>query len=228
MGLDLKDENMIVKYIDRACNIILELPPIEKDVYIRKLSEETGVKEQAIYDLISEKAKINVKKMEKKYTKYDFGQKLYLEPAYMNAERSLLKIMVKDINAYQYIIDLVCEDDLVLDSHKKIFGLIKNALKEGVKDFEKYIETKCNDIESSKEWIKLQQVYIENTDNYKELINDCIKKIKKFKLEESKKEIMEKIKDFEIKGLFKESLKLVKELEIVQKDIMQMNSHEGR
>ncbi|MFU0825399.1 DNA primase [Clostridium sp.] len=227
-GLDMKDENMIIKYIDRACNIISELPPVEKDVYIRKLSEETGVNEQAIYDLMSEKAKINVKKMEKKYTKYDFGQKLYLEPAYMNAERNLLKIMIKDINAYQYITDMVCEDDLVLDSHKKIFSLIKNAVKEGAEDFERYIETKCDDIESSKEWVKLQQIYIENTDSYKELTSDCIKKIKKFKLEESKKEIMKKIKDYEIKGLFKESLKLVKELEIVQKDIMQMNSNEGR
>lgn len=226
MGLDMKDENKVITYIDRACDIILELPPIEKDVYIRKLSEETGVKEQAIYDLMSEK--INVNKMEKRYTKYSFGQKLYLEPAYMKAERNLLKIMMENINIYEYIIEIISEEELILNSHKKIFNLIKEAIEEEVENLEKHIEAKCDDIESSKEWIKVQQVEIGETDSYKDLISDYIKEIKKFKLEESKKEIMKKIKDYETQGLFEESLKLVKELEIIQKDIMQMNSSERR
>lgn len=228
-GLDLKDENMLIEYIDRACEIISELPPIEKDVYIRKLSEETGVKEQAFYDQISREINRNVNKLEKTYTKSSFGPKLYLEPAYVKAERSILRMMFENIdNKCEFIFDNIKEEDLVLDSHKKIFYLIKNCIEENEEDIEKSIELKCDDIESSKEWINIRQTEIAYCDNYKEFIDDCMREIRKFKLEESKKDIMKKIKHYEKQGLFEESLKLIKELERIQKDIMQMNNNEGR
>ena len=50
-----------------------------------------------------------------------------------------------------------------------------------------------------------------NEEEHKKLINDCIKQLKKFKLEESKKEIMNKIKQYESKGLLEESIKLAQE-----------------
>lgn len=54
---DIKDGDSIIKYIEKACNIISDLDSIEKALYIKKLSEETGIKEQAIYDLMDEKLK---------------------------------------------------------------------------------------------------------------------------------------------------------------------------
>ena len=67
-----------------------------------------------------------------------------------------------------------------------------------------------------------------DSDNQTELINDCIKEIKKYKLEESKKEIMSQIKQYEEKGLFEESLQLVKEFQNVEKEIMKLTSNERR
>lgn len=227
-GMDLKDKEMLIKYINKACEIISELDPIEMDVYVKKLSEETDIKEQAIYDMLTEKSQKNVKKPQYAYTEKDFGQKLYLEPAYVKAERNLLKIMYRDIEYYNYITNILDKKDLVLDSHKKIFGLICENIENDIDNIEKHIEAKCDDVESSKEWIKVCQIELLDDENYKELINDYIREVEKFKLEESKKEIMNKIKDYEAKGYFEESLKLVKQLQNIQKDIMQMNNSERR
>ena len=59
-------------------------------------------------------------------------------------------------------------------------------------------------------------------EHHKKLIVDCIRQLKKFKLEESKKEIMNKIKKYESKGLLEESIKLAQELINIQKNIKQL------
>lgn len=227
-GLDLKDNEMMIKYIDRVCGIISELDPVEKDVYIRKIAEETEVKEQAIYDLLNQKTNKNVNKMEKVYSKDKFGQKLYLEPAYIKAERNLLKMMIENKENYNYILKNISKEELILNSHKKIFRLITEGIEEDIKNLNAHIEAKCDDVESSKEWINIQQTEVLYSDNDKELIEDYIKEIKKSKLEESKKEIMKRIKKYEEQGLFDESLRLVKELEIIQRQIVEINSCERR
>ena len=40
-------------------DIISDLNPVEKDVYIKKASENTGIKEQALYDILKSKMKDN-------------------------------------------------------------------------------------------------------------------------------------------------------------------------
>ena len=55
-------------------------------MYIKEISEDTGIKEQSIYDLLSN---IKTKKDETFMNgKEEFGTELYLEPAYVKAERS--------------------------------------------------------------------------------------------------------------------------------------------
>ncbi|KGN02446.1 DNA primase [Clostridium novyi A str. 4570] len=230
-GLDISNEEMLMKYVNNACEIINKLNPIEKDIYIRKLSQETGLKEQAIYDLLNVKDRKNHIKDEKRYTKGNFGQKLYVEPAYMKTQRKLIKIMMLNIESYDYVMQNIDEEDFIVDSHKKIFKLIKeqaNNNEDNIKDIEKSIETKCDDVESSREWTKIQQLNFSEDIDYKELVNAYIKEIKKFKLEESKEEVMKKIKHYEAQGLFEESLNLVKELEKIQNNIMEMNHCERR
>ena len=59
-------------------------------------------------------------------------------------------------------------------------------------------------------------------EEHKKLINDCIKELKKFKLEESKKEIMNKIKQYESKGFLEESIQLAQKLIELQKNLKQL------
>ena len=79
------------KIWEKVTEILADLNPVEKDVYIKKISEETGIKEQALYDLLVKKWRKIIKKnfMNKKE---DFGTKLYVEPGYLKAERAFIKI----------------------------------------------------------------------------------------------------------------------------------------
>lgn len=61
-GINLKDRNNLIKYGEKVASILADLNPVEKDVYIKKISEDTGIKEQALYDLLSQVMSKNKKK----------------------------------------------------------------------------------------------------------------------------------------------------------------------
>jgi len=216
--VDLKDNESVIKYIRGVSDIIEDLDPVEKDVYIKMVSEKTGIGEQAIYDLLSEKSQKDGYGMHKMD---NYGQNLYVELAYTKSERSLLKIMIKNRDMLNYIVSKISSEDLIMDSHKKIYTNIINVVKENNKANEenilKMIEAKCDDEESYSEWIKvISENIVLSQGNERKLIDDFIVNIKKFRLEESKKEIMNKIKILEEKGLFQETLELIKKREEVQ------------
>ena len=223
-GINFSNSEMIIQYVKKVTEIITELDPVEKDVYIKKVSEETGIKEQAIYDLLSEELNKSSNKMKKMNIQQDFGQKLYLEPAYIKAERTLLKFMFINEENCNYITGNMSVDQLSLQSHKKIYELIVKYKNLIIGEKIKNIEPMCEkDIECTKEWINIMEIeFSGNEEDHKRLINDCIKQLKKFKLEESKKEIMNKIKQYESKGLLEESIKLAQELIELQKNLKQL------
>ena len=47
-GLDMGSDSDILEYIERAVPILKELGPVEMDMYVHKLSEETGISDSAI------------------------------------------------------------------------------------------------------------------------------------------------------------------------------------
>lgn len=222
-GINFSNSEMIIQYVKKVTEILADLDPVEKDVYIKKISEETGIKEQAIYDLLSEEINKNSNKSQEMNIQQDFGQKLYLEPAYIKAERNLLKFMFINEENCNYITENMDVEQLVLQSHKSIYNLIVEFKNLSIDEKIKNIEFRCNDIECTKEWINTMEIeFAFDEEDHKKLINDCIKELKKFKLEESKKEIMNKIKQYESKGLLEESIKLAQTLIEVQKDIKQL------
>ncbi len=222
-GINFSNSEMIIQYVKKVTEIIADLDPVEKDVYIKKISEDTGIKEQAIYDLLSEEINKNSNKSQEMNIQQDFGQKLYLEPAYIKAERNLLKFMYINEENCNYVTENMDLEQLVLESHKNIYRLIVEFKNLSPGEKNRKIEFRCNDIECTKEWINTMEIeFAGDEEDHRKLINDCIKELKKFKLEESKKEIMNKIKQYESKGLLEESMKLAQDLIEIQKHIKQL------
>ncbi|MBV7273012.1 DNA primase [Clostridiaceae bacterium UIB06] len=219
-GINLNDSDNVIKYAEKVLEVLEELDPLEKEVYIKRLSEETKIRDQALYDIINSEIQKNVNKSENMNIDNNFGQKLYLEPAYLKAERGLLKLMLKDKNAFEYAINIIEKDNLVLDSHKKIFVYIVENIQFDEKEREKRIELKCDDIDTSKEWVNILETnLVYGKYDYTNMISDFVKKIEKYKLEEEKKELMNRIKQYESQGRLEESLKLAQELIEIQKKI---------
>ena len=88
----------------------------------------------------------------------------------------------------------------------------------------KIIEMKTiQDSDFTKGWVNIQgsKINIDKSDLDK-MVSDCIGKIKKYKLEESKRKVMKEIKKCESKGLVEETLALAKELMDIQKEIAKL------
>jgi len=227
-GINLKNREHLIKYIERVSKIIVGLDPIEKDVYINKISENTGVTQQAIYDIINTQIQKNVKKTQKMNSNIDFRQKLYLEPLYIKAERSLLKLMLNK-EANEYIKSKMSSEEFVSNAHRRIFELIVECDSECNDIDPKKIESKCYDTEMVKEWIYISEInIIAEDDDLTAYIDDCINEIIKFKLEESRKKVMANIKYLESKGMFKESIEQAQRLMKIEKKLLEIKSGERR
>lgn len=220
-GIDLKNKDGVLKYIKNAAKILIDVDSVEKDVYIKRLSEKTDVKEQAIYDLINQEGQKDNDSLQDMNNMDKNGQKLYLEPAFIKSERLLLKIMLRQSDdVYEYIISRITGSDFNMESHRKIFELITEYNELSPESRKKAIELKCDDVDSSSEWVNICEEEINSEDcDIKLLIDDYVTNVKKFKLEESKKNIMKIIKEYETKGMIEQSLKMVEELNVIQNEI---------
>jgi DNA primase len=210
-GIDLKDGNELIKYGEKFAEILADLNPIEKDVYIKKISEETSIKEQALYDLLSQVITKKQKEDNFMNKKEYFGTKLYVEPGYLKAERALIKLMFKD-EFYDYLKDVINSGDFIIESHNKIYSLILQGKKEDTNNIVSYVESRCDDIESSKELIKIKEHEILDFTDKNRLINDYLKEVESFKLKLQIEELKKKQNRFEKEGEIEESIKIAIEL----------------
>lgn len=217
-GINLRDNNELVKYGEKFAEILADLNPIEKDVYIKKISEETSIKEQAIYDLLSQVMTKDKKENNFMNKKADYGTKLYVEPGYLKAERTLIKLMFKE-EYFQELNELIKVGDFVLDSHNKIYSLILQGKNENTNNIISYVESRCDDVESSKELINIkEQEIIEFTDKNR-VINDYMREVQSYKLKKKIEDLKKKQSIFEKQGKFQETIDIAMELTKLTKSL---------
>ncbi|SUY47420.1 DNA primase [Clostridium putrefaciens] len=215
---NLFKETDLIQYAKEVTEIVEDLNPIEQDIYIKKVSEQTGIKEQSFYDSVKKLNNKEIQSNKKVNSTEGFGSKSYLEPAYVKAERSLLNLMIEDIQIYEYIKENMGKDSFIIDTHKKILDFILDS--EHIKGIDryKYIESKCDDAESIKEWTLIKEVKPLDEDSDKvKVVKDYFEKIKNYRLEESKNKIMIRMKELELSGNIDESMRLTTELMKIQK-----------
>jgi DNA primase len=217
-GIDLKNQNDLIEYGEKFAEILADLNPIEKDVYIKKISEETSIKEQALYDLLSQVLTKKQKEDNFVNKKGIYGTKLYVEPAYLKAERALLKLMLND-EFYDELKDIIKVGDFVMKSHNKIYSLILEGKNEDTINIESYIENRCDDVESSKELTKIKEHEILEFADKSRLISDYLKEVKKFKLKLQIDSLKKEQNKFEKEGKIEESIKIAIELAKLSKEL---------
>ena len=217
-GINLRDNNELVKYGEKFAEILADLNPIEKDVYIKKISEETSIKEQAIYDLLSQVMAKDQKENNFMNKKADYGTKLYVEPGYLKAERTLIKLMFKE-EYFQELNELIKVGDFVLDSHNKIYSLILQGKNEDTSNIISYLESRCDDVESSKELINIkEQEILEFTDKDR-VIKDYMQEVQSYKLKKKIEDLKKKQSILEKEGKFQETIEIAMELTRLTKSL---------
>ena len=165
-GIDFKNSQSVILYSKRIMDIISDLDPIEKDVYIKKASENTGIKEQALYDILKIKMKDN-RENDFRNNKEEDRSKLYVEPGFLKAERTLLKMMLENEEYLQYIEERISENDFILLEHKEIFTVIILGKGENINNIESFIESRLSNAKSIGELVKIKEENIFFADRYK-------------------------------------------------------------
>ena len=220
--INFKNREMHIKYIERVSEIFINLNAIEKDVYIKKVSEEKGISEESIYKGINTLVNKNNQDMNKKE---EFRTELYLEPAYLKAEKTLIKLMFND-DYFEFILKNISEDELFLEAHKKIFNLIISARQENVDNLYSYVEARCDDVEASKELVKIQQIKVIKAKDDEKLIKDCMKKVKVNWITEKIQKLKKQQNELEKKGMIEETIKLAIELTALGEKLKELNLSE--
>lgn len=219
-GVNLKDPEGVIKYVNRAINILKDLQPIEREIYIKRLSDETKLKSQVLYDLLNNKLQKDVNNSINVNIQEVLGNKLYLEPSYVRAGRVLIKSIIESEIIKDYVFHNISVDEFILKSHRDIINIILENYDLGIEEIKSNIEMSYEDSEIIKEWINIQDSKkINENDDYKVIVQDFIKEIKKYKLEEKIKKIKEEIKKFEAEGNIEKSLSLAKELINIQRQL---------
>ena len=119
--------------------------------------------------------------------------------------------MFKD-EFYDVIKSVVKPGDFVIESHNKIYSLILQVKNVDLVNIIPYVESRCDDIESSKEFTKIKEHEILAFPDTERLINDYIREIKSFKLKLQIEDLKKKQNRFEKEGEIEESIRIAMEL----------------
>ena len=217
-GINFKNSQSLILYAKRIMEIISDLDPVEKDVYIKKASENTGIKEQTLYDILKSKMKDN-RENNFRNNKEEDGSKLYVEPGFLKAERAILKIMLENSEYLQYIEERISENDFILLEHKEIFTVIMLAKGENINNIDSFIESKLSSVKSIGELVKIREESIFFADDVKIQINDFINEIQSYKLKQRIAQLKKEQKELENQGKIEESIKLAIELASITKKL---------
>ncbi|MBX7305163.1 DNA primase [Clostridium chauvoei] len=210
-GINFKESDSLAKYGKRVTNILAKLNPVEKDVYVKKISENTGIREQALYDLLSSEMTKNINNDKFMNNKEYNGTKLYVETGFLKAERSLMKLMLED-DYFEYIINILKEEDLILEEHKEIFSIIKDGKMGRINNIMSFVESKCNNVKTLEELVKIKEHNVFKVNDSKKLIKDFIKQIDNYKLNLRLEDLKKQQKLLEAEGKIEESIHIAIEL----------------
>lgn len=212
---DLSDIEGKIKFTKEIAKTLGDLKsPIEKDVYIDKISEETGISKEAIQKEILGKNYSQDRRFYKdKYinTRYRNNKnkimpiKIVLESAHLTAEKTLIKLMIKNRNYYDIIKKYLAKEDflnyecyalanIIFDKYEnndQLLGLNSSVILEELK------------VEDNIDPLIINEIMDKDIDFLPEdkvkLIEDLIGTIKYSKLKMERKDIIKEIQRIESK-----------------------------
>ena len=159
-GINFRDTEAIIKYSQNVMEIIADLNPLEKDVYIKKASENTGIKEQALYDILGKKLNGAMDNNKNRFISENEKKNTCRSRYNKRQERSLLKFMITEAEYLFYIMERISKKDFIFEEHKQIFTVIIEGKGENINNIISYLESKLNSAETIAELVKIKECKI--------------------------------------------------------------------
>ncbi|MBQ4267774.1 MAG: DNA primase [Clostridia bacterium] len=140
-GFDLNTSDGKMKYLEKASQILSKTKSeITRDIYSSRLSEELGVKKEAISARINQISRMNTRKESREFfikapqqnisesTKTALANSTNIRV--VRAEEQLIATLMKNPDYYRHIEKIVSAEDFSVALYKRIFSLITEKIKE--------------------------------------------------------------------------------------------------
>ncbi|TQE91775.1 DNA primase [Ureibacillus sp. FSL K6-8385] len=208
-------ENDVLQYIQEVLEqLVGRASPVERDLYIKELAEETKVSVEAIYaqfrKLDADFAK-NYKRAEQKNTVV--SQEIH--PKNLNAteraERLLLSHMLFDMEVVNNILRSEEPQPFVHDEYIAVFVRLIGFYEEhGMPDYQRFLEI-LDDAELRR--IVMEAALVDRDPDFKDAeIEDCLKQLKKHRIKLEIEKLMHDSKEAERMHEHKKALELVQRI----------------
>ncbi|MDK2835651.1 MAG: primase [Thermosediminibacterales bacterium] len=219
---DLKNLQGRVNFLNRVVPIISEIDnEIEKDVYIKKLSQKLNITEESIRLELKKTIKtlpVNGFKHNKgiKWNDNKERLKIITQSANIKAERDLINLMITDKSYYKRIFQEIDIDFFSDEDHKQIIKAISKAYenKDSLNSSEviDYLEDERLIRKASSAFSG--EVFFTETER---ILQDCIKTLKTHKLNKRIQSLQDRLKKLEKQGDYSESKQILAEIKTLQK-----------
>ncbi len=209
---NLKNQDGKLKFLKATSKILSKASPIEQEIYVKKISNKTGISEQRFYDQINNMLKFENKNENIRNENGKNSQNLYLEPAYLKAEKSLINLMLKK-EFYYEIMEKINKEEFNDNIHISIIKLLEELHRNNIENKVEYIEGKTENVDIISELIRINEIDIRMVDDERKVfINNCIKEIKKHNFIERKNKLIEELKVNEKNGNIDKCIELAMEI----------------
>lgn len=221
-GKNLKDAKQKSIFVTESAKILSDLEnEIEIQAYASKIYDETGIDVKIILDEVKKikKAKnLNQNNKANNRNNNMSGNIYNLEPAYKKAEKWLLQMSLTNNDYFNYIRNKINLDDFITESLKIASEFIFKKLDAGEEVIPSELLLKFTEQQDISDISSIFED-LEKVDNPFKLIDDCIKTIDKYNIENKISELTIKIKRHEENKEVVESALLSQELIKLQKQL---------
>jgi DNA primase len=219
-----------IGFIKSAAEALIEIEnPIVVDAYINKLSMETGIGSSALYDELSRQRSVHDKSQtepekhisgKSRYNNIIDGQKLYLEPAYIKAERFILCALYKDVSLFKYFEGKLSSEDFNDNAYKKVARIIFECLENNLSIIPASIISKFDNGEDMK---KVADIFNDgmniDMNGINDVLEDYIRLIGRHKLICMNDQLKLELRESEQKGDVEQSARLLEKIIEIEKKL---------
>jgi len=210
-GYNMSSPSDKKEYISSIAPHIIKIKSfVEKDAYIRKISEDLGIREESlrmdIHSYTSQNQSYKTMQHKKAFKTHNNknGVKYTIESSYLNAEIDLINLLVNEEHTYGIVRENDFNvEDFIDDTNRKIAKTIYDIKYDQKEISPAEIVDKLPDAECVKRFSHIMTRNSKYTDIRKITI-DCIKIIKKYKLQQKLDKIQRSIKAIETSNEYDE------------------------
>lgn len=205
---DFEDNQQKLAYLRDAIAILRGMKPVEADMYIGRISEETGISEMAIRREYEDRGD------EKAASAFAYRPEKTAQDGVSEGEMDLLKLMLMDHEFTNIPEDI--KDCIFLDPRSSMLYSAIQSIDSGQRPLDREKLTDMLDIETSQLLEKISAKIIPG-DKEDKIFSDCISYIRRSKLEKEAGEIMALLQNEEKLDPDEQNYLLQRQIEIQKK-----------